>query len=150
MPIPWKTVTLVDAEGNTSVMDAPQFGSEDAPAFWTPVFDGIRELVEDLNWSEDALHFGVFGDSWASSQAIRDFFEQVAPDIRWAMFTHARGHPNPTEGELRVDGWEIGYRVLPYRPDYRRFPQERFLGGFLKMGWDQPFFQLADVAAVLE
>ncbi|MCC5846527.1 MAG: hypothetical protein JJU29_00415 [Verrucomicrobia bacterium] len=142
-------VTRVDANGNTSEFQAPQYGSEGAVAFWKPVFDGIREIVNDLDWSEEALQFGVFGDSWAQSQSIRDFFEEAAPDIRWAMFTHARGHPRPADGELTVDGWDIGYRVLPYWPDFRRFPQERFLDGFLRMGQDFHFYDLSSARALM-
>ena len=136
-------VTRVDGQGNPSVMDAPQYGAEGSVAFWKPAFDGVRKLLDDLDWPAEALHFGVFGDSWAEGQDVRDFFAEAAPDIPWAMFTHASGHPRPSEGELTVDGWKIGYRELPNWPDFRRFPQERFIFPFLRMGQTQPFFQVS-------
>lgn len=138
-------VTQVDARGRTSVLSAPQYGTEGSVAFWKPAFEGVRELVTELGWPVEGIHFGVFGDSWAQSQDIRDFFQTAAPDITWAMFTHARGHPSPDGDQLTVDGWKIGYRVLPYDVDLRRFPGEEFL----RMGQDQPFFQLTSARGLV-
>ncbi len=135
------SVTEVDPRsGRTRVLEVPFFGQPGTEAFWRPVFEGIAARVEQLQWPTGALMLGMAGDARPDPETT-EFFNRVAPGFKWAMFTHARGDPNPRDGQLSVSGLEVGYRELPYPTDLRRYDPAKPIGG----GWDSDFLQVTSL-----
>ncbi|MCC5828511.1 MAG: hypothetical protein JJU36_03600 [Phycisphaeraceae bacterium] len=134
-------VTEVDPRGGrTQVLEVPFFGRPGTEAFWRPVFEGIAARVEQLQWPTEAIMLGMAGDARPDPETT-EFFNRVASGFKWAMFTHARGDPNPRDGRLNVSGLEVGYRELPYPTDLRRYNPASPIGG----GWDTDFRQVTSL-----
>ena len=163
-------VTKLDpATGEMSPMRAPMYGDgefempehlgrglvpsaaadEDAEPFWTALIDGTRELVREQGWKEESLMLGQGFDSRPLKEQV-EFFNRIAPGIRWVIFSHWIRDPEPVDGRRVVsDGMEVGYAETFGRPTAPELtdewpdvpPREYFVGGANRsdvLSWSGP------------
>ena len=129
-------VTGFDPQGGGKAsIELPYYGEEGSEDYWRPLIEGIKQRIEAIGWDTDVLMIGVVGDGMPNEQT-RAFFDEVAPDVKWASFTHARGHASPQGGVAEREGLKFGYRVLPYAPRMDRPRDDRYLAN-----WRQDFLQ---------
>jgi len=128
-------VTELDpATGKMTKLEAPMFGREGSRAFWKPMIDGVRRIVRDRGWDPRSVMIGQGFDSRPLKPTL-DFFREIAPSVRWTVFSHWARDPGPVDGKLVVNEvMEVGYReevaggVLPeLRPDYPDAARHDFL-----------------------
>lgn len=128
-------VTELDpATGRMTELEAPMFGREGSDAFWKPMIDGVRRIVRQRGWDERRVMIGQGFDSRPLKPTV-DFFRNIAPGVRWTVFSHWVRDAGPLDGRLVVnDGMEVGYReevaggLLPeLRPGYPNLPKQDFL-----------------------
>lgn len=141
-------LTELLADGTTEELALAGYGGAGAEKMWQALMDGIRSLVKQRGWPEDVVMLG-----WALDQLPReptvDLFKKVAPDVRWAMWTHGEGHPVAVDGRRVVGGMEIGRYDMPWLPAVR--PGEMLKGDGILGGWDFPIMQASSARdAMLE
>ncbi|MCG3179025.1 MAG: hypothetical protein BIFFINMI_01355 [Phycisphaerae bacterium] len=84
------TYTLLDpATGALTEADGPAWGSDQARAFWQPVFDAVREMLAKRDMS-GSLMIGVAGDNRPNKDAVEDL-KAVAPKAGWVIQSHMTG-----------------------------------------------------------
>lgn len=121
--------------GQTRAVEVPYYGLPGSEAYWRPLIEGVRQRVAAVGWDPDIVMIGVVGDGMLDERT-RDFFLDIAPNVKWVSFTHARGHPRPRGEVAERDGLTFGYRVLPYRPRLGSAHQ-----GYYLANWRQAFRQ---------
>ena len=122
---------------------------EDAEPFWKAVIEGTRETVRKQGWSEESVMLGQGFDSRPLREQV-EFFNRIAPDIRWVVFSHWIRDPEPVDGKRVVsDGMEVGYAETFGRPSAAELtdqwpdmpPREYFEGGANRsdvLAWSGP------------
>jgi hypothetical protein len=90
------TVTVVDAAtGKRSHLQVPAFDSEQAKAFWKPLFAGLRRRLA-AHGMEESLCVGIISDGHPPQEVCAMFNEILAP-ARWMRSSHpANWHEKPT------------------------------------------------------
>jgi len=74
------------------------------------MIDGVRRIVRDRGWDERSVMIGQGFDSRPLKPTL-DFFGQIAPGVRWTVFSHWARDPGPVDGKLVVNEvMEVGYR----------------------------------------
>ena len=163
-------VTRLDpATGQMTPMRAPMYGDgafeepehlgrglvpqtpadEDAGPFWKQLIDGTRAVVRKQGWREESVMLGQGFDSRPLREQV-EFFNRIAPGIRWVIFSHWIRDPAPVDGKRIVsDGMEVGYAETfgrPWVPELTEEwpdipPQEYFEGGANRsdvLSWSGP------------
>ncbi len=130
-----KVTSLNPRTGEADTVEVPYYGESGSEAYWKPLIDGMKQRIEAIGWNTDVMMIGVVGDGMPNEQT-RDFFDNIAPDVKWASFTHARGHRTPGDGVAEREGLIFGYRVLPYAPRMDRPRDGRYLAN-----WRRDFLQ---------
>lgn len=120
----------------TIPIDVPFYGQPGSEEMWKAAIDGIKDRVKRAGMNPETIMLGVVGDGRPNGEMVK-FFETVAPDMKWAVFTHGRGDPRPRNGVLDLSGLKVGYQILPYRSDMRGFNSGNPYG----LGWKQDFLQ---------
>ncbi|MCC5830453.1 MAG: hypothetical protein JJU36_13490 [Phycisphaeraceae bacterium] len=122
---------------------------ENAGPFWKALIDGTRAVVRERGWKEESLMLGQGFDSRPLREQV-DFFNRIAPGIRWVIFSHWIRDPGPEDGRLVVsDGMEVGYAETFGRPSAPELtdewpdvePREYFVGGANRsdvLSWSGP------------
>ncbi len=126
-------VTVVDEQAEVSREQAPWYGESGSEEFWKPAIDGLLEIIDDRGWDRDTVMI-VGAHDRKPRTATLEFFADIAPGMKWASVSHARGY-RPRDGELTVDGLEVGYHAYPWQADMR-IPDRGIIGG-----WDGEFLQ---------
>lgn len=108
-------VLLVDPKTNeSSEMEVPAIGDEGGEAFWKPLFDGARELVQKRGWSDRILMAGLGGDL-RPGEKTGTALKRMAPYVRWNLLSHFSGDPAPVDGKMiATGGLEIGLKEFPW------------------------------------
>ncbi|MEX1015789.1 MAG: glycoside hydrolase domain-containing protein [Phycisphaeraceae bacterium] len=131
---PEMTVSTLERGGRIGEIAAPYYGEPGSEAFWRPAIEGINAIADDLGWDRDALMLGTPGDARPNENVIA-FFDEVAPEMKWMLWTHGRGDPLPEDGNLVVgEGLRVGYMEWPFNRE-----SESALRRDLMLGWDAPF-----------
>ena len=128
-------VTFLDKDtGKMTPMQAPMFGEAGSEKFWKALINGVRKRVRKRGWDERALMIGQGFDSRPLKPVV-EFFEEIAPGMRWTVLSHWVGDPRPKDGKLiALPGIEVGFReecaggVLPeLHKDYPNVPKREYL-----------------------
>jgi len=127
------SLTELTPDGELVEISQPMFGADGTETLWRRVVDGAGRRVEQRGWDPACVMLGVAADRRPSSRTI-EFFQQIAPEVRWTIFTHARGDPRPSGGRLNLDGMEVGYEETPGHAAPRGT-----WNGTLRLGWDAAF-----------
>ena len=128
-------LTKINARGEFVEWTHDDFGTGASKQLWEPVFQGLRQRIAARGWPEETLMLGVGADLRPSPQTVA-FFQELAPEAKWALFTHGRGDPPPRDGVQVIRSMLVGYSTMPYIPR-SRFP----LGEHLIGGWNNPFLR---------
>ncbi len=128
-------LTKIDDRGELVEWTHDDFGTGDSKQLWAPVMEGLQQRIADRGWPEETLMLGVGADQRPSSRTV-EFFQELAPEAKWALFTHGRGDPRPQNGEHVIRGMAVGYKTYPDHPR-SRFP----LGDRVIGGWNNPFLR---------
>ena len=128
-------LTKIDGRGELIEWTHDDFGTGDSRRLWEPVIEGLRQRIADRGWPEETLMLGVGADQRPPSRTV-EFFQELAPQAEWALFTHGRGDPRPRNGEHVIRGMAVGYKTYPNNPR-SRFPLRNGLIG----GWNNPFLR---------
>jgi len=120
--------------GEVFEMSAPKYGSAESDAFWRPMADGVKRIVQRHGWDEQCIMVGVATDWWPRRRTV-DFLKAVMPHARWAIFTHGRDKDlrrSDRPGSVTIGpGMEIGYLESPF-----------FLRGKgMWMPWERGFYK---------
>ena len=105
-------------EAGGTPVEWPHFSEPGQAAQWRPYYSGIQEKIREMGWQNTELMAGFVGDDRGFDTRI-EFYQQVAPDLRIATFTHSRGDPHIPdnwEDNWVLGGMNFGYAVLPYQP----------------------------------
>jgi len=113
--------TVIDPRtGKLTQEEGPPWGTPEAPAFWKPVFDGLRKILAKRG-IEKSMMLGIAGDTRPSKTVIEGM-KSVVPDLRWVLNSHARGND--------IHGQAVGYYCdvwsSPQAPD----PSKKRLHGW--------------------
>ena len=83
-------VTVVDpATGALGEMEAPRWGTPEARAFWNPVIDGMRTILEKRGLKQAMMYsFVIQGNILA--ETIMDL-KALSPEVKWVEYTHWGG-----------------------------------------------------------
>ncbi len=130
-----ETEILVDGKWQK----VPLPGMPGGDKVWKPLFGALKKEVLAQGWGEDSILIGCADDARPSSQVV-SFFNGVAPDSRWAIWTHGRGDSPPWEGRLTLDGMEIGHYEHFYCPRVGKNAKNDIVGG-----WDLAFQEYTSV-----
>ena len=87
---------------------------------WQAVLTGAAALVKKAGLPADALRIGVASDA-NPEETLVAWFKELAPELKWATFTHGYGGPP-------------GY--LPW--SYGEFPDNGVAEQAIRGGWDAP------------
>jgi len=126
-------ITTLDPEtGRMSAAEAPMFGKRGSEDFWKTAIQGARAVVNS-RWKDSEVMLGQGFDSRPVKETV-DFFNRVAPEMRWVVFSHWVRDPRPENGRLVInDGMEVGFRqqaaggVVPeLQPDYPDVARPQF------------------------
>jgi hypothetical protein len=108
-------VTQWDPEtaASTSVV-APTVLQEGAEAFWKPMLDGVREIVQKRGWPERVILLGC-GSDIRPSRRTGELLRQWAPYARWNIYSHFSGDPGATASGkmIAVGNLEVGLKESP-------------------------------------
>jgi hypothetical protein len=81
------SVSVLDpATGALSEMDAPKWGTPESQAFWKPVVEGMRAILEKRSLGP-AMMFGCVVQNQVPIGAVGDLLA-LAPDVKWVGYTH--------------------------------------------------------------
>ena len=114
----------MDEAGTLQRLQVPVCGLPGSDKVFAPLMKGIRDRVLALGWPESSIMIGWATDRRPSQEQV-DFFKNIAPWARWAIFTHGRGDggwdsqtgaAEMSNGTRTVEGMEIGYYVYPEVP----------------------------------
>ena len=114
-PLP---ITVMGRDGKTSEQGVPDHGYPDADErMWRRLMDAVRAGAERRGWDKSVIMLGNPSDDRPRRDVI-EFFGQIAPWAKWAVYTHGRGDPlvDPDSGTLVLDGMRIGYYEHPLPP----------------------------------
>ncbi|MCH8474702.1 MAG: hypothetical protein LAT55_05675 [Opitutales bacterium] len=128
-----------------SLTEWPHYSQSGQAAQWRPYYEGLQEQMQSIGWRDSELMVGMVGDDRDFESRI-NFYREVAPDLRWATFTHARGDPEiPDQFEENwvVAGLNFGYAVLPYTPRRNRALSEDPLSS--EGNWNNSFPYLSSM-----
>lgn len=128
---PAETVTLsrLNADGALSHFEHPMYGREGSEPLWREVMDGVKQRMRARGWSEHNLVLGVGSDRRPSARTA-EFFAEIAPWAKWAIFTHGRGDPGIRDDRLTIGELEIGYLEYPYGHGRAGRRSDTILGGW--------------------
>lgn len=148
-----EAIPVLVREENGQLVEAEMsmFGDEGSEAVWSAVIEGVRGDLQRRGWEQTELMLGVGHDALPDDRTF-DLFDQIAPDLGWAVFSHWRGVSAPqADGtwvivdRMRIACGEHPGSMGPGRP--RQLAREhhaadaaeplRLLGG-----WDLPFRRL--------
>ncbi len=132
------TVRVIDpGTGESRDKEAPYFAREGSRAFWEPAITGAIERIEQRGWGgrleqrgwdSDHVLLGIAHDRKPIEEVVA-FFQDVAPDRKWNVISHARGYGLPGNPEP-VDGLVIGYHEYPWNPEPSPPLDGRLIGGW--------------------
>ncbi|MCC5828296.1 MAG: hypothetical protein JJU36_02505, partial [Phycisphaeraceae bacterium] len=134
-------LTQVHPDGRLSSIEQPIYGQAGTEELWRRVVQGLNERVEARGWSPESITLGIGADRRPHRDHVA-FFNRIAPDWKWTMFTHARGDPRPRDGRLTINDMRVGFRVLPDVPRMNLPLGDRIAGG-----WQEGFLQLSSLRA---
>ncbi|MCC5845197.1 MAG: hypothetical protein JJU05_13185 [Verrucomicrobia bacterium] len=106
-----------DAGGN--VLELPHFSAEGQARLWRQAFAGLVQRVRAMGWDDTKILIGMVGDERSFPEAKEKFYNEAAPGIAWATFTHGRGDPRiPDDWETphTLSGLDFRYVEFPYAP----------------------------------
>ncbi|MCC5848975.1 MAG: hypothetical protein JJU29_12890 [Verrucomicrobia bacterium] len=126
-------VTRRNADGSTEMITLPPVESDEGKVVWRPFFDGIRALVKDLGWHEDALLISSAHDAKPPEATVKAL-QELAPGVKWNLWSHSRGY-RARESTFTLNGMEVGFHEEPWSPG-RRQRDNGTIGG-----WDHYFPQ---------
>jgi hypothetical protein len=89
---------------------------------WSAVADGMRQILQDLGWTETRLLWGTGGDNLPNDEIVA-FFKQIAPGIHWRVATHGssvRAWGKTLEERTQTGGLILGHGSLVRRNITRR------------------------------
>ena len=109
-------LTVIISPGQYEVIEFPRY-PEHKP-LWAAILNGARELLKKLQLDPAIMRLGIGSDARVPDADIA-FFEDIAPDLGWAVFTHGYG----SEGKK----WSYGEFPDSGVPD----------GAVLRGGWDR-------------
>jgi hypothetical protein len=70
----------------------PTFLDDGAQAFWKPMLDGVRQIVQKRGWSERVIMLGIASDT-RPSQKTGELLREWAPYARWDIYSHFSADP---------------------------------------------------------
>ncbi len=133
LPDTMRVSTIDPATGVIGHTEIPFPGLPGSHEYWGPAVEGMRERVTRRGWDREAVMLGLPSDYWPRP-AIINFYKEVAPGTKWAMYTHGRGFGSPdAQGSFLVGKaqMEVGYWVVPW-------PTKHHKDG-LNRGWASSF-----------
>ena len=118
---------------NGARQNVPLPGIAGSEKVWKPLLDALAAEVRKRGWPENTIILGC-ADDIRPSKKVADFFKEIAPYARWAIWTHGRGDPPASQGKLVLEGVEIAHYEHFYCPKVSD-PRESGIVG----GWDMTF-----------
>lgn len=135
------TLTRIGDDGTLEHFAHPMHGSEGSAPLWRATLEGVRRRVLERGWDERSILLGMAHDVLPDERTV-EFFHQIAPFARWAIFTHGRGHPPIRDGKINIRGIEVGLQEYPYGQIGRRTrgPGLGWVSDTIHGGWvDDPY-----------
>ena len=113
--------TLDPKTGAIGEAKAPAYGTPESRAFWKPVYDGLKALLEKRGLAKTMMH-GIAGDTAPYSEVYADL-RAVAP-LPWVWQGHPRNTKlGPKDKPIPVGygSWVWGTPVVPEPLQYRLY-----------------------------
>ncbi|HET6427869.1 MAG TPA: glycoside hydrolase domain-containing protein [Phycisphaerae bacterium] len=104
------TVTVLDSKtGQREHLQVPQFGTEEAKTFWTPVLLGLKERLAKEGM-EKSLVLGSLTEGNPTAAEFKTFSDILGTDVQWLRITHRQ------QGNLDrpVPALSGGGRTMPH------------------------------------
>jgi len=110
-------------EGNRLVpAEMPVYTQPGTEETWAAVAAGMKQILEELGWSETRLLWGTGGDNLPNEEIVT-FFKKIAPDVYWRVATHGgsvRNWGQTPEQRTQPGGLILGHASLVRRNITRR------------------------------
>ncbi len=133
-------VTVIGADGKMSVEKVPLY-PENKEA-WKAVIDGVAERLARVGVPREKVLIGQASDTHPDEATVK-MFQEIAPDIKWAVWTHGYGYRGKSEDSAGANGNIVGMREAPdFTPNAGK--------DWKRGGWNDPFMRLNTIRVWLK